>query len=128
MFHYRCAFLSFVALAMLPLSVHSACRSDFASYITRAESGKNQQIEDVVSGPRSLYLQSICGSSGVKVFVTFPTITALIFDAGDETWRCETNLNMFIFRGGDPSQTALIYDFPGPGGDVLVNGCSTNNF
>ena len=127
MYYYRCAFLLLVALVMMPLSVSAACRSDFPGYIGQLHNGKNEQVEDKIATVKSLYINTICGSPGVNVFVEKPNNTFQIFGSGATEWSCETNLNMFIFRT-DPNTTFLIYDFPSQGGDVVVSGCHTTAF
>ena len=129
MFYHRYAFLSLAVLAMMPLSVSAACRADFPGYLSQLQSGTNQQIEDAISGTKSLYIDTICGSKDVKVFTSTQTDTFQIFDNDRGGWRCETNLNMFIWRGAQATDPkALIYEFPAGGGDVVVTGCHTTQF
>ena len=127
MYYYRCAFLSLVALVMMPLSVSAACRADYPGYIGQLQYGKNEQIEDKVPGAGSLYLNTICGSSGVKVFIQNPTDSFAIYDNTSDGWLCETNLSMPVYRP-DPNVYVLVYAFPAKGGDVVVNGCWTSAF
>ena len=127
MYYHRYSFLSLVALAIMPLSASGDCRSDFPGYITQFQSGTNEQIEDAITGAKSLYIDTICSSSGVKVFVSSQTKTSQIFESNNPGWGCETNLNMFVYRP-DSNPTVLTYDFPAKGGNVVVNGCSTTSF
>jgi len=128
MYYDRYVFLTLASLAMMPLSVSADCQSDFKGYVTQLQSGRNQQIEDDISSNTHLYIDTICGSSGVKVFTSTQTDTFQIFGNDSNGWRCENKLNMFIPRGSPSDPKVLIYDFPGAGGNVVVTGCHTPSF